>query len=60
MNQPLFKGHCEYRSKITGLEKLIKAIFYEKSYNELVRPVNNDGVTVVETELKLLQIDLVK
>jgi hypothetical protein len=43
-----------------GLEKLLEVIFDNCSYNNIVRPFGNkDGITVVNTELKLLQIDLV-
>ncbi len=35
-------------------------IFLKKSYNSMVRPVNlPSGETLINTELKLLQIDLV-
>ena len=44
----------------TGLEKLIHHIFIENEYNQLVRPVDiKTGLTVVSTELKFLQIDVV-
>ena len=45
---------------MSGLEKLIDQIFVRNKYNQLVRPVDKKtGLTLVETELKLLQIDLV-
>jgi hypothetical protein len=42
-----------------ALEKLIDKIFVKMNYNTMVRPSNKDGVTVIFTELKLLQVDLV-
>jgi len=43
-----------------GLEKLIDTIFNQNAYNQLVRPTDPEsGLTIVFTELKLLQIDLV-
>jgi hypothetical protein len=45
---------------ILGLEKLIYHIFEENEYNQLVRPVDiKTGLTLVSTELKFLQIDVV-
>ena len=44
----------------TALERLITDIFTHNQYNNLVRPTDNEtGLTVVYTELKVLQIDLV-
>ncbi len=44
-----------------GLEKLIKKTFIDEDYNKLVRPVSKlSGLTDVFTELKILQIDLVR
>ena len=49
------------RRSLTGLEKLVYEIFDINSYNRLVRPVDKKtGLTEILTELKLLQIDLVK
>jgi hypothetical protein len=49
-----------YEKGRIGLEKLLEVIFDNGSYNNIVRPFGNkDGITVVNTELKLLQIDLV-
>jgi len=39
--------------------KILKKVFTVDKYNELIRPVDKMGVTNVNTELKLLQIDLV-
>ena len=44
----------------SGLEKLIYQIFEVNEYNQLVRPVDaKTGLTIVSTELKFLQIDVV-
>ena len=44
----------------TGLENLFNSIFIERNYNPVVRPVHNEsGLTIVNTELKILQLDLV-
>ncbi len=48
---------CE--KKYTPLEKLFTKIFKDDEYNILVRPENDNGLTHVDIELKLLQIDLV-
>ena len=49
------------RRSLTGLEKLVYEIFDINSYNRLVRPVDKKtGLTEILTELKLLQIDLVR
>jgi hypothetical protein len=54
------KGHfCFAKVKYGGMERLFKRIFYDNNYNEIVRPVDNQSITYVETELKVLQIDLV-
>ncbi len=44
---------------MNALEKLLENIFTKMNYNPMVRPTNEDGVTVIYTELKLLQVDLV-
>lgn len=41
------------------VKKNSKKVFTVDKYNELIRPVDKMGVTNVNTELKLLQIDLV-
>jgi hypothetical protein len=47
--------------ELVGLEKLIKNVFIDENYNSLVRPINeDDGITYIKTELKILQIDLVR
>ena len=43
---------------MSSLEKLFDRIFLDEDYNSLVRPENEDSLTQVATELKLLQIDL--
>ena len=43
---------------LSNLEKLFDSIFLNEEYNSMVRPENMNGLTHVETELKLLQIDL--
>jgi hypothetical protein len=40
------------------LEKLLKKIYIVDNYNNEVRPFDEGDQTKVETELKLLQIDL--
>ena len=45
-------------SSRVSLERLFKKIFSEEKYNNEVRPFGKNDVTKVETELKLLQIDL--
>ncbi len=40
------------------LERLLKRIYLDDNYNNEVRPFGQDDITKVETELKLLQIDL--
>lgn len=49
---------CRKRN-VSGLEKLFNQIFAIDEYTSLVRPSSLDSLTRVETELKLLQIDLV-
>ena len=44
---------------MSGMEKLFHQIFVLDEYSNLVRPLDKDSVTHVQTELKLLQIDLV-
>ncbi len=48
------------RRSLTGLEKLLYEIFIINEYNRFVRPVDELGITNIQTQLKLLQIDLVK
>lgn len=45
-------------NKRISLEKLLKRIYVDDDYNNEVRPFNQGDQTKVETELKLLQIDL--
>ena len=40
------------------MEKLLKKIYIVDNYNNEVRPFDEGDQTKVETELKLLQIDL--
>jgi len=40
-------------------EKLLKDIFIKNQYNTLNRPSDDQDITWVSTELKILQIDLV-
>ena len=47
------------RRKLTGLEKLFHDVFVVNTYNRYVRPVDEFGMTNIQTQLKLLQIDLV-
>ncbi len=48
------------RNLTSGIEKLIHNIFTQDAYNQLVRPVDEKtGLTVVSTELKIHQIDIV-
>lgn len=42
-----------------GREKLFFDIFNINDYKKMVRPFGENDLTYVETELKLLQIDLV-
>ncbi len=44
---------------LVGLEKLLYEIFVVNNYNRYVRPVDEFGITNIQTQLKLLQIDLV-
>lgn len=44
---------------MTGLERLFYHIFSTEEYANLVRPSTSDSLTHIQTELKLLQIDLV-
>ena len=48
------------KRSLTGLEKLLHEIFIANKYNRYVRPVDELGITNIQTQLKLLQIDLVK
>jgi hypothetical protein len=41
-----------------SLENIFKKLFGTEQYDKNVRPFGKDGITHVETELKLLQIDL--
>jgi len=43
---------------MSSLERLFDRIFLNEDYNNLVRPEDMNGLTQVQTELKLLQIDL--
>jgi hypothetical protein len=47
------------KKNLTGLTKLFNKIFVQDDYNNMVRPNNDNDITKIETELKLLQIDLV-
>jgi hypothetical protein len=47
------------KKNLTGLTKLFNKIFIQDDYNNMVRPNNDNDITKIETELKLLQIDLV-
>ena len=50
----------EYRTReIFGLEKLLFDLFVNNTYNKFVRPVDENKLTNIRTQLKLLQIDLV-
>ena len=40
------------------MEKLLKKFYVDDDYNNEVRPFGPNDMTKVETELKLLQIDL--
>ena len=44
----------------SGLDVLFNKIFVEDEYSNMVRPYGVDELTAISTELKLLQIDLVK
>jgi len=49
------------QEKLKGVESLIHDIFTVKKYNTLVRPIDkSNNLTNILTELKLLQIDLVR
>jgi len=41
-----------------SLERLLKRIYIDDDYNSEVRPFGSNDLTKVETDLKLLQIDL--
>ena len=45
--------------KMSAMEKLFHQIFILDDYSSLVRPIDSNSVTNVQTELKLLQVDLV-
>jgi len=45
---------------MSGMEKLFHQIFILDEYSSLVRPIDSNSITTVQTELKLLQVDLVK
>jgi len=50
----------EIVEELPGVERLLNRIFKEKNYNNLVRPRDKQtGLTYLQTELKLLQLDLV-
>ena len=49
------------QEKLKGVESLMHDIFTVKKYNTLVRPIDkSNNLTNILTELKLLQIDLVR
>lgn len=48
-----------YAKVMYGREKLFYDIFNINDYKKMVRPFGENDLTYVETELKLLQIDLV-
>ena len=41
-----------------SLPRLLKRIYIDDNYDNELRPFGQDDITKVETELKLLQIDL--
>jgi hypothetical protein len=47
-----------YASKRISLPRLLKKIYIDDNYDNELRPFGQDDITKVETELKLLQIDL--
>ena len=47
-----------YASKRISLPRLLKKIYIDDNYDSELRPFGQDDITKVETELKLLQIDL--
>jgi hypothetical protein len=47
-----------YASKRISLPKLLKRIYVDDNYDNELRPFGQDDITKVETELKLLQIEL--
>jgi hypothetical protein len=47
-----------YNSQSDGLDQLFIKIFHTDEYNQMLRPHNINGLTHVNIELKLLQIDL--
>jgi hypothetical protein len=51
---------CSKASVKNGLTELIEKIFKIELYNPLVRPIDPiTGLTIVSTELKIIQIDIV-
>ena len=42
-----------------GLARLLEKVFRIDAYNRLVRPTGANGLTRVNTELKIIQIDIV-
>lgn len=48
------------KRELYGLEKLLFDLFTNNSYNKYVRPVDENQLTNIRTQLKLLQIDLVR
>lgn len=52
------KGILLTQTASDGLDKLFVKIFETEDYNTMLRPHDNNGITHVNTELKLLQIDL--
>ena len=53
----IFKDHVECEYEPSGIERLLDKIF--ENYNLMVRPENSNKETIIHTELKVLQIDLV-
>ena len=48
-------------AEMTPMEKLIDKIYNQDEYDQMIRPSNKlTGLTHIETELKFLQIDLVR
>ncbi len=52
---------AKYMAEMTPMEKLIDKIYNQDEYDQMIRPSNKlTGLTHIETELKFLQIDLVR
>ena len=61
LNSCAFKTNAQKQRSLTGLEKLVNHVFVENEYNPLVRPLSfTTGKTEVSTELKILQLNLVR